>query len=322
MGFPSGRLLSNFPCGKTMILTISTLLIFILFEITMAAIVATPQNSLGDDFERRNQIIDYAFSTYQYVITPREAEEILTQSYWADVDAFCSYMIAANFGEPIAGTKNVTLPSTLRIYTDEELDAIDEALWREAPTSDTNGSEHTDPTEEYVDDVEDIEMTQDDFEYAVLDEDLWDEIVFDGEYLPFYTPEVLPPYSLYDPTKYPSEFSLVAQAENPEDDPPEYSETAITPGEDALMEVDSEDAIQNTPDIDGMEDALRNTSIEEAVVEPKVCSISKLATLRNLGSRFEQKLQKSKQKLSHIISPKKLVKRVREIKKEWRQKYA
>ncbi|KAI1458111.1 hypothetical protein F4805DRAFT_425528 [Annulohypoxylon moriforme] len=34
-------------------------------------------------------------------------------------------MIEVNFGESIPGTKNVKLPSTLKIYTTEEVDAME-----------------------------------------------------------------------------------------------------------------------------------------------------------------------------------------------------
>ncbi|KAI1777298.1 hypothetical protein F4818DRAFT_457180 [Hypoxylon cercidicola] len=278
----------------------------------MAAVVAPFQSPIGGDLDRRNLMIDYAFSRYQYVITPREAEEIVNCSYWEDVDAFCSYMIAANFGAPIPGTKNVKLPSTLTLYTDEELDAMEAELSRPAANESSEAPEPdllVDLIEEGdFEDEPQVDITQEDSELV--------EAEFDGEFLPPYTPDTLPPYSPYspsDPTKPLSEVSPVVQVEIPEDDPPEYSAVVDALEDDAIME-DSVDAIQVISDIGSVKDALRNESVEEA--ETEVYSTSRLAVLGSLGSRL---LQKAKRRLAHAVSPKTVI-RVREIMKRPRQK--
>ncbi|KAK7986985.1 hypothetical protein PG988_001973 [Apiospora saccharicola] len=113
----------------------------------MAAAVMTPHTPLGptllmgggqeaeaashllkspDDY-RRELMIEYALAEYSYVITEDEADEIFANpDWWEDVDAFVEYMQEVNFGTSIAGTTNVALPSTLRVYSDEELDAMEE----------------------------------------------------------------------------------------------------------------------------------------------------------------------------------------------------
>ncbi|KAK8075793.1 hypothetical protein PG997_010456 [Apiospora hydei] len=81
-----------------------------------------------DDY-RRELMIEYALAEYDYVIMPEDADEIfLKPHWWEDVDAFVQYMQDVNsFGNPITGTTNAAaLPSSIRIYTDEELDAMEE----------------------------------------------------------------------------------------------------------------------------------------------------------------------------------------------------
>lgn len=81
-----------------------------------------------DDY-RRELMIEYALAEYSYVITEDEADEIFANPHWwEDVDAFVEYMQEVNsFGTSIAGTTtNVALASTLRVYSDAELDAMEE----------------------------------------------------------------------------------------------------------------------------------------------------------------------------------------------------
>ncbi|KAK6829693.1 hypothetical protein PG987_010277 [Apiospora arundinis] len=79
------------------------------------------------DQYRRELMIEYAFAEYSYVITEEEADEIFFKPHWwKDVDAFVKYMQDVNFGTPVAGTTNVALPSTMRLYTDAEHDAMEE----------------------------------------------------------------------------------------------------------------------------------------------------------------------------------------------------
>ncbi|XXG95705.1 hypothetical protein Hte_001975 [Hypoxylon texense] len=284
----------------------------------MAAVFVPSQSPVGGGLERRNSIIDYAFSRYHYIITPREAEEIVNRSYWENVDAFCSYMIAANFGQPIPGTKNVELPSTITLYTDEEVDAIAESSNTQRPfndrpiINDDSGAIEEDilVDQSYVEDApHHTYITHEDLEF----EDVVDEAKFDDEYLPPYTPEILPPYSPYDPMNSSSQFSLVIQAEKPEDDPPAYSDLFGTPEESAPSEVDAETTAKDICDSGKAKNAVRNDSIETG--DREVYRTSTLGMLRRLGSGARHKLQK----LAHAVSPKTVI-RIREIKKRIRQK--
>ncbi|KAI2469623.1 hypothetical protein F4781DRAFT_393551 [Annulohypoxylon bovei var. microspora] len=88
----------------------------------------TSNSTVGSSHYLTNFMVDYALKNYQYVLTPQDIHEITTESYWNyDIDAFCSYMIQVNFGESIPGTNNVKLPSTLKVYTDEEVNAMEAA---------------------------------------------------------------------------------------------------------------------------------------------------------------------------------------------------
>lgn len=77
------------------------------------------------DAYRRELMIEYALAEYSYVMTEDEADEIFDHpDWWEDVDAFVEYMQEVNsFG---TGRADVALPSTLRVYTDAELDAMEE----------------------------------------------------------------------------------------------------------------------------------------------------------------------------------------------------
>ncbi|KAI1769365.1 hypothetical protein GGR53DRAFT_474043 [Hypoxylon sp. FL1150] len=275
----------------------------------MAAVLAPFQSPVGSNLDRQNQMIEYAFSRYQYVITPRECEEILTQSYWESVDAFCCYMMAANFGQSIHGTRNVKLPTTLRLYTDAELDAMEQ------------GSHIVRPAAEAPTSTVDLEVTRledaprADITEADLEVEEREETELDDECLPPYTPDTRPPYSLVDPMKAISEISLETQADIPEDDPPAYTPAvADTPEDSAITEIDPDSAVPDTCcNISSVRDALRNDSIKEA--ETEVCRTPRLA-LRSLGARAEQKLRR----FTRAALPKKTVFRAREIKKKIRQK--
>ncbi|KAI1208284.1 uncharacterized protein F4807DRAFT_462005 [Annulohypoxylon truncatum] len=102
----------------------------------MAGTTSTSTTSSSSQY-LQDFMADYAFKHYQYILTPQEIHEITTESYWDnDVDAFCNNMIEVNFGESIPGTNNVKLPSTLRIYTNEEVEAMEAAVNQSSSISD------------------------------------------------------------------------------------------------------------------------------------------------------------------------------------------
>ncbi|KAI1650829.1 uncharacterized protein F4817DRAFT_312187 [Daldinia loculata] len=249
----------------------------------MAIPVIPSHNPINNNVYIQTLMIDYAFSNYKYVMTPEEAEEILAKPYWDDVDAFCSYMIQANFGQPVSSTSNVRLPSAINIYTDEELNAMESGLVELLPprnaelnTSEESSMENTRPTmgngqESYVRSISQpvIRIPAGDFENE-------NETGFEGEYLPVYTPEILPPYT---------PFGIVE----------------ILSGEPPVSAEEAREA-SNTEDVPIYD------TIEENHDEIGVQDTSRLDILYTLSSRVDRKFQRVKQKLAcsfKTVSPKK-----------------
>lgn len=146
---------------------------------------------LADDY-RRDLMIQYALTAYKYVITVTEADEIFSEPYWEDVDNFCAYMQEVNFGESIPDTTNVVLPSTMRIYTDEELDLMNAGTFvedpdiRVEPTSFTLDACGDDAETDYESDITHVDLGAD----AILQR-------VDNEALPLYT-DPPPAYTVSD----------------------------------------------------------------------------------------------------------------------------
>ncbi|KAK8017059.1 hypothetical protein PG993_015248 [Apiospora rasikravindrae] len=91
----------------------------------------SPMSCKSPDDYRRELMMEYARAEYDYVITPDEADEIFFKPHWwEDVDAFVQYMQDVDFG----------LPNTVRVYTDEELDAMEETGDFYPPTPDLSPS--------------------------------------------------------------------------------------------------------------------------------------------------------------------------------------
>ncbi|KAK7913874.1 hypothetical protein PG985_011577 [Apiospora marii] len=128
-----------------------------------------------DDY-RRELMIEYAYAEYGYVITEDEADEIFDHpDWWEDVDAFVEYMQEVNsFGSRSA---DVALPSTLRVYTDAELDAMEETGDFYPPSPPSLSSD-------------------DDSDESLYEED-------EEEPLPLYEPRQLPAYGESLPAKAP-----------------------------------------------------------------------------------------------------------------------
>lgn len=110
----------------------------------------------------RRMMIHYAKTEYSYFLTEHDADDILYSGHWQDVDDFCTYMQHANFGKALAGTTNVELPSNLRIFTDEELDAMDAALranqsltTQSLDICEQTGHDHTYDEFDYYDELDD-----------------------------------------------------------------------------------------------------------------------------------------------------------------------
>ncbi|KAM0811456.1 hypothetical protein AB5N19_11812 [Seiridium cardinale] len=155
-------------------------------------------------------MIRYAFSAHSYVITEKEADEIIHKEYWEDVDDFCEYMQAVNFGKPISGTTNVVLPSTLRIYTDEDLDLMDQGLFVEPPRDISDVESVVSNYFDYADQESDVESGATNPHTELVDEEEYDEP------LPLYVPrtrEEEPPVSEDPPAYVPPESELPPEVE-------------------------------------------------------------------------------------------------------------
>lgn len=171
-------------------------------------------------------MIAYAFQAFGYVITAKEVDEVINEGLWEDVDDFVEYMMEANFGAPVADTTNVKLPSTMRIYTSEELDLMDAGLFvDEARSGDDEetlvGSEEDE--EEEAGDVENNEEVETDLEsnpstLLAEAEDVYEEDK--EEPLPLYSPDTRPTYP-----------------DQPADDPPAYTLQEVLVEEAAVEEV-------------------------------------------------------------------------------------
>ncbi|KAI1097414.1 hypothetical protein F4804DRAFT_339215 [Jackrogersella minutella] len=275
-------------------------------------------------------MVNYALTNYQYVITPREVDEIAKGIYWDDVDSFCNYMMHVNFGEPISGINNVELPSTIRIYTDEELDAMDRGLAGTART-DVHSPEELDATL-MAPTMSCVEPNP--YVISMLEEDLTlrthNEVKFDDEFLPIYSPEAVStnsPSDLVDPL-----FGIYLVRWTDEslerDISEDHTPIRATPEDDGLDVISGEDSVEDhiKDDAHGASDA-QGTTGDDCVVDDLLLReefrTSGLFTLSTLSSRLGQKLQKAKQKLARgfeFLSPKKAISKIRGYKKRVHRK--
>ncbi|KAI1406773.1 hypothetical protein F5Y13DRAFT_183919 [Hypoxylon sp. FL1857] len=286
---------------------------------------------------RQSLMINYAFDNYQYVITPGEADEIITKPFWDDVDTFIDYMLEINFGEPIRGSRNVKLPSTLRIYTDEEIDAMDAGIIElptptipghninEEPsmtetnfTLTSNQDNNTEPEPRIINvGGEEIEL------------DASFEAEFGGEFLPLYTPSMLPPYSPYTSAEFPPGISLAGQRDNvPEDVTEETTHIEATPEESIFREIApggnnvADNIVEGTYEISSDGDISGAHHIDESSDGRKVLT-SNPSSFYIFSSRIDRRLQMVKQKLIRgikAIAPERTFSRAQKIKKRIRRK--
>ncbi|RYP26429.1 hypothetical protein DL768_011722 [Monosporascus sp. mg162] len=200
-----------------------------------ATIFEPPQSMSADEY-RRELMIQYGFAAYRYFITDKEADEIIYEGLWRDVDDYVHYMWGANFGEIIPGTTNVKMSSTTRLYTSEEVDLMAAGLWdnvRDCPLAGpladlehaSSGDEDDDLVEDYETNEEPNNPTDD------TDPEMFEQIE-DGdceEFLPLYSPNAPPSYS-----------------SGPVSDPPAYTEAETAEvGEDSEGEISA--AFEDAP---------------------------------------------------------------------------
>ncbi|KAI1084236.1 hypothetical protein F5B20DRAFT_576372 [Whalleya microplaca] len=238
-----------------------------------------PYPMVGDQY-RRDLMIEYAYKTYKYVITAEEVEEIMYEGLWEDVDMYCEYMMDANFGESIPDTNNVKLPSTMRIYTSAELDAMDAGFTidDEPPIRVLTDEEVDAMADAYLRPsslgvgIESNEESELRYITAYDDSDLDDD-----EPLPLYNPDKLPRYS------------TLSYADHPPSTPPSIYE---------VEEVVRDEPATPPYPVDLPSDAppsMNEVEAEDVVGETEVVDVPEK---RSLGSRLDRKIRKAKQKLS------------------------
>ncbi|RYP68589.1 hypothetical protein DL771_006561 [Monosporascus sp. 5C6A] len=269
-----------------------------------------PPQSISADEYRRKLMIQYSFAAYRYLITDKEADEIIYEGLWRDVDDYVHYMWDANIGEIIPGTTNVKLPSTRRLYTSEEVDLMAAGLWDNARDCPLAGPladiEHASSDDEDNDLVEDYETDEESNAFTDdTDPEMFGQIE-DGdceEFLPLYTPHAPPPYSPA-PVSEPPAYTEAETAEVDEESEGEVSATF----EDALT-LDDDAAVKDAP-------AAEKASPGEVVPAAELTLSAKLeenipseeeilapleevqdGVFSALGARLDRKLMKAKRAL-------------------------
>ncbi|RYO96583.1 hypothetical protein DL764_007444 [Monosporascus ibericus] len=288
-----------------------------------------PPQSMSADDQRRELMIQYAFAAYRYLITDKEADEIIYEGLWRDVDDYIHCMWSANFGEIIPGTTNVKMAGTTRLYTSEEVDLMAVGLWDNArdcplvgPLADLDHASSDDGdddlVEEYETDEESNASTDD------TDPEMFEQIE-DGnceEFLPVYTPNAAPSYSsgsVSDPPAY-AEAETAEVGEDFEGEVSAIFGDALTLGDD--------DAIGDAP---SAEEASPVEAIPAAELTPSVKpeenipseegTLAPLGEVQDgvfsaLGARLDRKLLKAKQTLARglkAISPRRIFARAGKV---------
>jgi hypothetical protein len=103
----------------------------------------------------------YAWDVFRYVLTPRDVEDILSESCWNSIDDYVTYMQAVNFSDRVPGTTNGTLPRGLRIYRHEELDDLWVSLCDKIDAEDGLGTASEETVPHYNDKCGDVEAMLD-----------------------------------------------------------------------------------------------------------------------------------------------------------------
>ncbi|RYP57393.1 hypothetical protein DL769_009512 [Monosporascus sp. CRB-8-3] len=271
-----------------------------------------PQSKSADEY-RRELMIQYAFAAYWYLITDKEADEIIYEGLWRDVDDYVHYMWDANFGETIPGTTNVKTPTTRRLYTSEEVDLMAADL-EHASSDDEN-----DDLVEYYETNEESNASTDG-----TDPELFEQIEHGGceEFLPLYTPNAPPSYDsgpVSDPPTY-TEAEMAEVSEDSEGEVTAIFEDALTLHDDAAVEdvpaakeaspVEVVPAAELTPSVKLEE----NVPSEEETPAP-------LEEVRDgvfsaLGARLDRKVLKTKRMLARglkAISPRRILARAGKV---------
>ncbi|RYP18346.1 hypothetical protein DL765_003958 [Monosporascus sp. GIB2] len=281
--------------------------------VTLASHATTfePLQSMSADEYRRELMIQYSFAAYRYLITDKEADEIIYEGLWRDVDDYVHYMWNVNSGETIPGTTNVKMPSTRRLYTSEKVDIMAAGLWDNArdcplagPLADLEhaSSDEDDFAEDSGTDGESNASTDD------TDPEMFEQIgdADCEQFLPLYTPNAPPSYGSV-PISDPPAYVEAETAEVGGDSESEVSaifEDAPTPDDATAAEeaspVEVVPAAKPTPSV----------TLEENIPseEEALASLEEVqdGVFGALGARLDRRLLKAKRTLARglkAISP-------------------
>ncbi|KAK6218002.1 hypothetical protein LQW54_003060 [Pestalotiopsis sp. IQ-011] len=184
----------------------------------------------------------YAYERYRYNLMPREVYEILFEGCWESVDDFVQYMQDV----PPA-------PEGVRLYTFEELDAMDAGEWTEehpgeSSDGDDNDDDYNDDLEKDFDldfDAEFDEQYEEDFDMEVeedvqmeeeMEEEGSDDELMPFDPLPLYERQCADDETIIERGRAPSFLQ-------PRTPPPEYRTQPSTPvtAEEVALPEDSDD---------------------------------------------------------------------------------
>lgn len=177
----------------------------------------------------------YAYERYRYNLTPREVYEILFEGCWESVDDFVQYM------------QNVPpAPEGVRLYTFEELDAMDAGEWTEDASEevseydDENNDNYEDDFDvdfdaEFEEDI-DVEVEEDVQMQEEVEEEESDDELMPFDPLPLYESQCADDETIIERGRAPSFIQ-------PSTPPPEYRTQPLTPvtAEEVVLPEDSND---------------------------------------------------------------------------------
>lgn len=233
------------------------------------------------DEYRCEMIIRYAWNVYGYIITLQEADEIINEGLWDDVDQFVEYMRDVNFGEATPDSTNVKLPIAVQVYGLEELDL----MRGPEPSGDSDGDDSDD---EHVEDGISLASTS---SLALTG----CEMLEDGElgWLPVYTADSPPPYASCAPLD-PPEYSLAVAVE------------VTAAGEEATPTVEFTPVVEPTTPAEA-EEVLPGGEKIDCASDEKSTGI-----FASMGARIDRKILKAKRGVARrlkAISPRRAFRR-------------
>ncbi|KAK7749095.1 hypothetical protein SLS62_008490 [Diatrype stigma] len=234
------------------------------------------------DEHRRQVLIRYAWDIYGYIITSQEADEILNEGLWDDVDQFIRYMWDANFGEATPDSTNVKLPGAVQVYGLEQLGlarAVSE------PSGDSDG----DDTDE-GDDEDGISLASTS-SLTLTGYEMFEDAELG--WLPVYTADSPPSYASCAPLD-PPEYTLAVAVE------------ATGEGEDATS------TVEITPVLEPTSPDKEEGAIPGGEKIPCASDEKSTGVFASMGARMDRKILKAKRGVARrlkAISPRRAFRR-------------